>query len=952
MQHLSAAILAFAALILSAPAETKLSAPAGLERVQTLLRDSVARGEHAGFLAVLAKDGQVVDFSAHGVRDVASGQPMTRDTILRIYSMTKIVTSVAVLMLHEEGRLGLDDPLAKYLPEFGAPQVLTGGTADAPVLVPAERPITLRHLLTHTSGFGDDGFGEDAVVELYKRADLWSSQTRKDFLTRAAQLPLRAQPGTAFNYSVGVDLLGAVVEQVSGQTLEDFFQHRVFEPLKMTETGFDVPEVKRPRLAVLSKHGADGKLTATDPIRGVYAESGRSFGSAGMGLFSTVDDYLRFAQMLANGGELDGARLLKEETVTLMTTVNQLEGLAKPTHQFSESHGWGLGVEIEQDPATAGFGWCGAATSYVRICPRERSVMLLFAQHVPFNEHKIFQPFVEAARAALLPERAAISITEADYEGRAHFKIATPRAEWWFDRAGGGFSRLLDGGGHDWIAFRAKPLSEFPASAAAGFRGVPNLVFKSADGGAGHAGFDHCTTERVSTDTLRTTSKNGRWQWSWHFSATHARLTMERVDPQQPYWFLYEGPVGGRWSPRTHYWGTDLGGPRRETPAIKNQHFEQWRWAYFGDDASPRVLWAAQVEPDTLPDTLWYLGNTERGALTSPDGMIVFGFGRGKDGAQFREPRQFLIGLHEAPVRDAAGHGRAARAVSALLAEVKAAPLPQAAAQHPDEGTAANPFFAMDTIARGGPEVVPELLQELGYDGFGGTVPDEAMLPALQARKLKFFNAYHVLEINAAASSPSPGLHRWLEAMRGQGVVLWLAINKVTRADATLHAISDPAADDSVLAQLRVIADVARANGVQVALYPHYNYWLSHVDDAVRIADKINRPDVGVTFNLCHWLKVEGAERDPLPVLRAALPRLMFVTISGADTGDTRTMGWDRLIQPLDAGSYDLAAFVRTLHAVGYKGPVGFQGFNIKLQPREALSRSITAWRKFAAPTR
>ena len=123
----------------------------------------------------------------------------------------------------------------------------------------------------------------------------------------------------------------------------------------------------------------------------------------------------------------------------------------------------------------------------------------------------------------------------------------------------------------------------------------------------------------------------------------------------------------------------------------------------------------------------------------------------------------------------------------------------------------------------------------------------------------------------------------------------------------------------------------------------------ARVDDAQRIADQLNRPDVGVTFNLCHWLKVEGAEHDPVPVLRAALPRLMFVTISGADTGDTKAMGWDRLIQPLDAGTYDLAAFVRTLNKVGYTGPVGFQGYNIKLEPREALARSMTAWRKFSA---
>jgi CubicO group peptidase (beta-lactamase class C family) len=382
------------------PAAARVS-PAGLEKLHTLLRDSVTRGDHAGFVSLLARDGKIVDWRTCGVRDVATGAPMERDTILRIYSMTKIVTSVAVLVLYDEGRLGLDDPLAKYLPAFAAPHVFAGGTAAAPLLVPAARPITLRQLLTHTAGFGDDGFGDDAVVELYKRADLWNAASRAEFLTRAARLPLRAQPGTEFNYGIGVDLLGAVIEKITGETLEAFLQRRIFAPLRMDETAFDVAEAQRARLAVLSKLGPDRRLVSADPIRGAYAEPGRGFGSAGMGLFSTAGDYLRFAQMLANGGELEGARILQKETVALMTTVNQLAALPKPHHQFSEKHGWGLGVEIELDPATAGFGWCGAATTYVRICPRERTVMLLFAQHLPFNEHKIFQPFVDAGRAAL-----------------------------------------------------------------------------------------------------------------------------------------------------------------------------------------------------------------------------------------------------------------------------------------------------------------------------------------------------------------------------------------------------------------------------------------------------------------------------------------------------------------------------------------------------------------------
>lgn len=262
-------------------------------------------------------------------------------------------------------------------------------------------------------------------------------------------------------------------------------------------------------------------------------------------------------------------------------------------------------------------------------------------------------------------------------------------------------------------------------------------------------------------------------------------------------------------------------------------------------------------------------------------------------------------------------------------------------------GAPKNPFFAMDNIARGGPDVAPAMLKELGYDGFGGRVPDETMLPAITARSLKFFNAYHVLDLNPSTPAPNDPLRAWLVAMRGKDTVLWLAINKVTRPDGKLFATSAPDADDYVLGQIRAIADVAKANGIRVALYPHTGFWLARVDDALRLAEKLNRPDIGVTFNLCHWLKVEGADRDPVPVLRAALPRLMFVSISGADTGDTRAMSWDRLIQPLDAGSYDVGAFLRTLRTVGYTGPVGFQGYNIKGEPRDILARSIAAWRKF-----
>ncbi len=264
----------------------------------------------------------------------------------------------------------------------------------------------------------------------------------------------------------------------------------------------------------------------------------------------------------------------------------------------------------------------------------------------------------------------------------------------------------------------------------------------------------------------------------------------------------------------------------------------------------------------------------------------------------------------------------------------------------------ANPFFAMNTIARGGPAEVVPLLKELGYAGLGGAVGDGAMATALEREGLKFFNGYLTLSFHADRPALDDRLRGQIDAMKDHGTALWLAVARVQNAERTF-AKSSPDADDIVLAKLREIADYAEPRGVKIALYPHATLWLERVDDGIRVADKLNRPSVGTTFNLCHWLKVEGSERDPATVLKAALPRLLFVTINGADTGDTKAMSWDRLIQPLGAGTYDVAAFLHAVRAAGYSGPIGFQGYGIKAPPREVLTRTMAAWREMsAAPAR
>jgi hypothetical protein len=265
----------------------------------------------------------------------------------------------------------------------------------------------------------------------------------------------------------------------------------------------------------------------------------------------------------------------------------------------------------------------------------------------------------------------AVQITEGSFEGRPQFIVTTDSATWSYDRAGGGFSRLIDPRGRDWIAFSNTPLNEFPASAAAGYRGLGNLVFgaNNPDAGAGHPGFDQCVSEIVELNRIRTRSRSGNWQWSWSFTESRATFLMEKADPGHAWWFLYEGPVAGRFAPSQQYWGTDQGGPNRDIPDLHSQRFGHWRWAYFGDDSAPRVFFAAQHEPDELDDTFWYLGSNDGGATTAPDGMVVFGFGRGPGTRPlFRGAGQRVtVGLLDMKVDSDADHAALATRIRALI---------------------------------------------------------------------------------------------------------------------------------------------------------------------------------------------------------------------------------------------------------------------------------------------
>ena len=253
--------------------------------------------------------------------------------------------------------------------------------------------------------------------------------------------------------------------------------------------------------------------------------------------------------------------------------------------------------------------------------------------------------------AFFLPQTKAVEISETTYQDRAHYLIHTSNADWYYDKTGGGFSRIVDHDGKDWIHFRKDPLQKYPASAAAGYRGLPNLVYGSEnpDAGAGHPGFDRCTSLKVGNQAIRTTSRSGKWAWSWYFHERSATMTMEKTDPEHSWWFLYEGTIAGQFKPDQHYWGTDQNAPSQAVPTSKQQHFGQWQRVFFGDVNDSKLLFIHQHQPDKLPDTFWYLGAENGGSVESSDGMCVFGFGRGPGTSpQFNQPYiQFTVGLSD-----------------------------------------------------------------------------------------------------------------------------------------------------------------------------------------------------------------------------------------------------------------------------------------------------------------
>jgi CubicO group peptidase (beta-lactamase class C family) len=384
------------------PEDVGLSAER-LSRIDGWMDRLVADGKLPGVGVTVARRGKIAYARTTGLADIARGTKMAEDTLLRIYSMTKPITSVAIMMLYEEGRFQLDDPITRFLPSFANQRVATGGNAAKIETVPAIRAITFRDLLTHTSGL-TYGFVAATLVDAQYRAigvDFQTSdKTLGEVVELAASVPLLAQPGTAWNYSISTDVLGHLVAVISGQSFDSFVHDRILAPLGMTDTGFSVPPEKIGRFAANYVPSADGLVLFDDPETSRFRQQDK-VASGGGGLVSTAGDYLRFAQMLLNKGSFAGVHLLGRKTVELMTS-NHLGGDMASLGQkrFSESNyegiGFGLGFSVTLDPARAQivgsqgeYAWGGAASTAFWVDPAEEMIVLLMTQLTPSSTYPI-----------------------------------------------------------------------------------------------------------------------------------------------------------------------------------------------------------------------------------------------------------------------------------------------------------------------------------------------------------------------------------------------------------------------------------------------------------------------------------------------------------------------------------------------------------------------------------
>jgi CubicO group peptidase (beta-lactamase class C family) len=404
-----------------------------LQRVDALFQDHVVRKQIAGAVALVVRHGKIAYRRAVGMQDIEAGIPMSPETIFRIASMTKAITSTAIMTLVDQGRVDLFDPISRYLPEFkfmhvavprqrpGA-QPTSSGSSDEYELVPAYRPIAIRELLTHTSGLCYRFNDTLLVGRLYAQAGICDGlsacdHSLADNVHKIASLPLAHQPGTAWEYSLSTDVLGRLVEVVSGKSLDAYLAEQIFGPLAMNDTHFVLPESKRGRLAALYEPGQDGRIARVGEgptTRGqlIYASSlpyngTRGYFSGGAGLVSTAQDYARFLQMFLNRGALDGRRILRPETVQAMTR-DQTGSLplSIPVHGFRFGYGFGISTggrdDVKKDPAGT-FGWGGIYYTDFWVDPQHDLIGIMMTQVFPSDGLKLRDEFHRLVNESVQP---------------------------------------------------------------------------------------------------------------------------------------------------------------------------------------------------------------------------------------------------------------------------------------------------------------------------------------------------------------------------------------------------------------------------------------------------------------------------------------------------------------------------------------------------------------------
>ena len=369
------------------PERVGMSTPR-VELMTPAMQNVVDQGKFSGVVTLVARHGKVVHFDAVGKQDIEANRPMAKDTIFRIYSMTKPITGVAMMILFEQGKWQLNDPVAKFIPEFKDLKVHAGTGADGnPILQPQAHPMTMKELMSHTAGFTYGVFGNSPVDVLQRKADVLNNDiTLTEMIRRVATLPLNSQPGAQWQYSISVDIQGYIVEKISGMPFDEFLAKHIFEPLRMVDTGFYVPPEKLSRLAQVYNVDAQGKLRVENGGFNRDYSKKPALLSGGGGLVSTAADYFRFCQMLLNGGALDGVRILSPLTVELMRTnaigTNDV-GLAGAGTKF------GMDFAIYTDPVAAGgyygdgtYWWGGAAGTWFWIDPVRDLIVIGMIQHL------------------------------------------------------------------------------------------------------------------------------------------------------------------------------------------------------------------------------------------------------------------------------------------------------------------------------------------------------------------------------------------------------------------------------------------------------------------------------------------------------------------------------------------------------------------------------------------